>query len=132
MQQLSSGTDLPQMYQLRICLGSSGELIGDCGLHSPEDKVHEAELGITLAPEHRRKGYATETLMVIMRYLFRNLGKDRIYATVHPRNHAAIRLVERLGLKVCVGPSEPPLNENQIFRDVVYEIREEGSRKIRR
>jgi RimJ/RimL family protein N-acetyltransferase len=85
--------------QLAICLGSSGELIGDIGLHFPEGRDHEAEFGITLNPIHQGRGYAAEALRAALGYLFGSLGKHRVYGSADPHNEASLRLMERVGMR---------------------------------
>jgi RimJ/RimL family protein N-acetyltransferase len=86
-------------YQLAITLRATGDLIGDCGLHFPTERQGQAEVGITLSPAHQGRGYATEALERVLEYLFGDLGKHRVYATVDPRNAPSIALLERVGMR---------------------------------
>ncbi|MCF7761857.1 MAG: GNAT family N-acetyltransferase, partial [Cephaloticoccus sp.] len=64
--------------QLGIIESASGNLIGDCGLHTmPEDK-RLLELGITLAPEAQGKGYAKEALQAVIDHCFNSLDAHRL------------------------------------------------------
>src|SRR5688572_19814767 len=47
-------------FQLAIVLAATGALVGDCGLHCREEEPRQMEVGITLAPVHQGRGYATE------------------------------------------------------------------------
>jgi RimJ/RimL family protein N-acetyltransferase len=82
-------------YQLGIALRSSAELRGDCGIHILGDP-RLAEIG---APRFQCRGYATEALRAIVGYLFGELRKHRVSASVEPRNTGAIRLMQRLGFR---------------------------------
>ena len=86
-------------FQLAIVLPSSGELVGDCGLHFLKDEPNQTEIGITLAPQHARQGYASETLHAVLELLFDNLEKHRVFASVDPKNLAAMALFKRLGMR---------------------------------
>jgi RimJ/RimL family protein N-acetyltransferase len=86
-------------YQLAICRRGTGELVGDCGLRFPLDRGYEAEFGISLAPEFQGRGYASEALEAVLAYLFERLDKHRVFGSVDPRNHASLRLMERVGLR---------------------------------
>ena len=57
------------------------------------------ELGITLAPSAQGQGYATETVQALLRYLFADLEKHRVTASVDPRNTASVALFERVGMR---------------------------------
>ncbi len=86
-------------FQLAIELVETGELIGDCGLHTLADRPGQAEIGITMACEHQGRGYATEAVSCLLDYVFRRLGKHRVIAVVNTRNTPAVRLLERVGMR---------------------------------
>lgn len=85
--------------QLGIRLRDGGHLIGDLGLHFPAERDAEAEIGVTVAPAHQGKGYAAEALCGAFGYLFDDLGKHRVIASVDPRNTPSMRLMARLGMR---------------------------------
>lgn len=86
-------------FQLAICLRKDDSLIGDLGLHFPADDDRQAEFGISLDPAHQGHGYAAETLLAAMSYLFDSLGKHRVFCSVDPRNIASIAMARRLGMR---------------------------------
>ena len=85
--------------QFAITLRATGQLLGDCGVHVPQDKPEQAEFGITLATAFQRRGYASEALRALLRLVFDTLGKHRAFASVDPRNAASIALFERAGFR---------------------------------
>ena len=85
--------------QFAIALRTGGTMIGDCGVHVPEDKPEQAEFGITVATAFQRRGYASETLRALLRLVFDTLGKHRVFASVDPRNAQSIALFERAGFR---------------------------------
>jgi RimJ/RimL family protein N-acetyltransferase len=85
--------------QLAIALRATGELIGDCGVHVPDDKPEQAEFGITLATAFQRRGYALETIRALLRLAFGTLEKHRVFVSVDPRNAPSIALFERAGFR---------------------------------
>ena len=87
-------------FQLAICKIDSSELIGDCGLHFLEKELDQVEIGITVKREHQGLGYATEVLTVIFQYVFDELKKQCIVASVDPNNQASIRLLERMKMRI--------------------------------
>ena len=86
-------------YQLAITTEDHKELIGDIGIHFFDVDKFQAEIGYTLDKNHQGKGYATEALTAVINYLFYELNKRRIVASVDPRNTKSIALVERLGFR---------------------------------
>jgi RimJ/RimL family protein N-acetyltransferase len=85
--------------QLAITLAAGGELIGDCGLHFRADDHRQAELGITLSPDHQGRGFASEALPRVLDYLFGELGKHRATAVTDAENAPAAALFARLGFR---------------------------------
>ncbi len=86
-------------HQLGIALRSTDTLIGDCGVHVLADEPRQAELGITVAAEHQRRGYASEALRALLAVLFGERGMHRVYGSVDPRNGASIALLHRAGFR---------------------------------
>ena len=85
-------------FQLAVCLKDTNELIGDIGMHFTQD-VLQSEIGYTIAPQYQRQGYAEEGVQAVMAYLFQDLGKHRIFASVDPLNLPSVRLLEKLKLR---------------------------------
>lgn len=85
-------------FQLAIVNKNGNKLIGDIGIHFLEDNA-QVEVGYTLAPGCQGQGYATEALKAVVNYLFFELKKHRITASVDPNNIKSIRLLERLGMR---------------------------------
>lgn len=84
-------------FQLVIEVKETGIVIGDIGLHFIDDQ--QAELGITLNKEYHGKGFAKEALTAVIDYLFNELNKHRITASIDPENTASIKLFERIGFR---------------------------------
>jgi RimJ/RimL family protein N-acetyltransferase len=85
--------------QLAIVRKDSGALIGDCGMHVPQDNPRQMEVGITLASSHWRRGYAAEALATVIDFAFTVLEKHRITAVTDAENAAAAALFYRLGFR---------------------------------
>ena len=85
--------------QLGLTLAESGELVGDCGIHFPQDDKEQVELGITLSPRHQGRGLAAEALERVLQYAFDSLGKHRVWAVTDAENDAAAHLFRRLGFR---------------------------------
>jgi RimJ/RimL family protein N-acetyltransferase len=86
-------------YQVGIYLQAGGKLIGDCGFRSLKEEPRQAEVGMTLAPEFHRQGYAAEAFRALLSYLFGTLGKHRAFGSVDPANTASLALVHRVGMR---------------------------------
>ena len=86
-------------FQLALVRRASETLIGDCGLHFCSGDPPHVEIGITLAPSHHRQGYGCEALTAVLEFLFAKLLKLRVFASVDPRNTAAIAFFPRVGMR---------------------------------
>lgn len=58
-----------------------------------------AELGLLIDPEEQHHGYGTEAMRVLIRYLFKYRGLNKVHAQTAGFNKAAIGLLEKLGFK---------------------------------
>ena len=85
-------------FQFGIRLRESGQLAGDIGVHFAEDG-RQVEIGFTLAPAFQGRGLATEAVIALLGYLFGELGKHRVFASVDPGNRSSLRLLQRVGMR---------------------------------
>ena len=76
---------------------SAGELVGLIDTHNIDRRVGAFQYGVAVRPEFRRRGYAAEAIQILIRYMFDELGYQKVNATVYSNNEPSIRLHERLG-----------------------------------
>jgi RimJ/RimL family protein N-acetyltransferase len=82
-----------------IELLSTGELIGNVGLHHFFAQNRRCEIGYALASKHWGQGYATEALRAAIQHGFDALRLNRIEADIDPRNIGSARVLEKLGFR---------------------------------
>jgi RimJ/RimL family protein N-acetyltransferase len=85
-------------FQLGVRSRESGELVGDLGVHFLEDG-EQVEIGFTLAPSWQGRGLGTEAVAGVLDHLFGVLHKQRVFASVDPRNVPSLRLLRRVGMR---------------------------------
>ena len=75
----------------------TNEFVGCCGLHpyKPREKVYE--MGIHVCKEYQGKGFATEAAHAVIEYAFADLGATALFASPHPDDVVAKKLLENLG-----------------------------------
>jgi RimJ/RimL family protein N-acetyltransferase len=117
-------------FQLGIFLRASNTLAGDCGFRFPPEETQQAEIGISLSPAYQGKGYATEVLCRCLDFLFDDLDKHRVFASVDPENTKSIHLLERIGMR-----KEAHFHESLWFKgrwadDIVFAILEKEWRSL--
>lgn len=84
-------------YDFGIEDGESGEIVGMIGLRNVNRQDKNAEVGYWVGKSFQRRGYAKEALHLILRFAFNELRLVRVYAVVHQKNVASVRLLDRIG-----------------------------------
>jgi len=93
--------DASHNHIFAITLRDGGEVMGAIGLHV--DSNHDrAEIGYWLGVPYWRRGYAAEAAAAIVRYVFEDLGLNRVFAFHFTRNTASGRVLQKIGMH-CEG-----------------------------
>lgn len=79
-----------------VCL-KDGKLIGN--LYFSEGDFGAWEIGYVFNDKYWGKGYATESVLKLMKYAFTTLGIRRIIAHCDPKNPNSWKLLERVGMR---------------------------------
>ncbi|GGH90747.1 GNAT family N-acetyltransferase [Arthrobacter liuii] len=82
----------------------------------------QGEVGWTLAPGARRKGYATEAAAAVLRLGFEELGMHRIEARLDELNTASASLCSRLGMRLEARHIDKWHYKGQWATELVYAI----------
>ncbi len=84
-------------YVLAVELRETGELIGDTGVNEVEGNTDEVEIGYCICKKYSGKGYATELLNAMTRFINEQFGIKVLYGRVMRGNDASIRVLEKNG-----------------------------------
>jgi [ribosomal protein S5]-alanine N-acetyltransferase len=87
------------------------KLVGDCAIYLHQADSRIAEIGITISHLHQRQGYARETMLGLMDFLFMSKGIHRIVETVDAENIASIQMLKGLSFR-----QEAHFRENIFFK----------------
>ncbi|MEL7247947.1 MAG: GNAT family protein [Bacteroidota bacterium] len=109
-------------FQLAIVHQESERMIGDLGVHFIGSQNKQVEIGFTLDKDYQRQGYATEAVTRLIDYLFGELGKHRITASIDPKNLSSITLVERLGWRKEAHFKESLYFKGEWVDDIIYAV----------
>ncbi|RBQ32115.1 GNAT family N-acetyltransferase [Arcobacter sp. FW59] len=63
------------------------------------DMKDSIEIGYAFNPKYSNKGYATEALKTIVKYLFKNKNIHRIQANMDARNLVSAKICEKIGMR---------------------------------
>lgn len=84
-------------HHFGICDSKSNQVIGVVGLKNINRNDRNSELEYWIGREHRNRGKTAEAIRLILGYAFNALGLHRVYAVVHERNAASIKVLEKCG-----------------------------------
>ena len=94
-----------------------GRAVGQAGFHGPPDPDGMVEVGYSVDPAYRRKGYARAALEALLAVAAKEPSIRVVRATVSPDNHASRRLVEQYGF---VANGEQWDDEDGL--EIIYEV----------
>ena len=93
---------------------ASDEFIGQCGLLIQEvDGIQELEIGYSILPDHRNKGYATEAAQKCRDYAFENNFTDSLISIIHAENLRSEKVAKKNGMT---------FNKKTIFKEMPVNI----------
>ncbi|MFF0622119.1 GNAT family N-acetyltransferase [Streptomyces sp. NPDC004296] len=84
-------------FRLAVETTDTGELVGTVGSHRTGRCSGWFEFDVMIGAEHRRKGYATEALVLLLRFMFAERRYHKCLAAVLAHNEASLALFRRLG-----------------------------------
>lgn len=117
--QVVARTDYPLVMRLR----GTGELLGSVGLHRIDWSVPAFEVGYWCATAHTGRGYVTEGVAELARYVFEELGAVRLSLHADTRNGPSRAVAERLGFHLDgVLRSDTRDNEGVPCDTVIYSL----------
>jgi RimJ/RimL family protein N-acetyltransferase len=76
------------------------EVVGMCGFKRPADATQTAEIGYSVAESHRRKGYATMAVGLLICDVLKNKAASRLIAETATSNLASQRVLARNGFSI--------------------------------
>ena len=76
---------------------ASGETVGTLSTHTCDQRRGVFSYGLSVAREHRRRGYASEAVRLVLKYYFDELRYQKCLVTIHSNNPASVALHEMLG-----------------------------------
>ncbi|GAB2932774.1 hypothetical protein GCM10022245_73680 [Streptomyces mayteni] len=94
-----------------------GVVVGYAGFHGPPDEAGMVEIGYSVAPDHRRRGYARSMLTELLRRAAAESGVRTARVTISPENTASLATMSGFGF-VEVGEQWDEVDG----RELVFEV----------
>lgn len=91
--------DNPRFYQWMIVLKEIGEPIGSISVVRQNDHVEDAEIGYCIGSKWWHRGIMSEALTAVIRYLFTEVGMNRISARHDPNNPHSGGVMRKCGMQ---------------------------------
>lgn len=86
-------------YDLAVVLRETGQLIGHAGAQLNASEPREALVWFVSDPTTWNQGYLTEGAPALLSFCFKQLKLHRIWGECNPKNPAAVKVLEHLGLR---------------------------------
>jgi ribosomal-protein-alanine N-acetyltransferase len=77
----------------------SRRVVGSIGFHGPPDAQGRLEVGYSVDPPYRRRGYASESVKALFDWAHREHGITRFIASISPSNEASLNLTAAYGFR---------------------------------
>jgi RimJ/RimL family protein N-acetyltransferase len=100
----------------------SGEIVGDLTTHHCDPQAGAFAYGIAIRCDHRRCGYASEAIALVLRYYFRELRYQKATITVFSFNDASARLHEKLGFQLEGRIRRTQFTDGALRDELIYGI----------
>lgn len=105
-------------FEWGITLKDTGELIGAISAFISEDDRYE--IGYNIAKKHWRKGYTTEALKEVMKYLINEVGIKKFRCSHAKLNPASGAVMKKVGFQYVKDDFVEKFDKTEIFDTKVY------------
>ncbi|MEK5481682.1 GNAT family N-acetyltransferase [Viridibacillus sp. FSL R5-0888] len=106
-------------YDFAICLKNNDQMIGELSIFEIDEENNKAGFRISMSSiELTGKGYGTEAIIIVLRFVFEELKLNRLQLEVFSHNLRGIRVYEKVGF-VKEGVLRESLYYNGTYSDAV-------------
>jgi RimJ/RimL family protein N-acetyltransferase len=117
----TKATQDPQNDSFRwVIENHAGEPVGTINTTTCDRRHGIFGYGLGINQEHQRKGYASEAIMLVLRYFFQELGYQKVTVDVYEFNEPSIRLHERIGFQLEGRIRRMIFTEGQYFDILIF------------
>ncbi|GAA2516495.1 GNAT family protein [Streptomyces gobitricini] len=84
-------------FRLAIEALDTGELVGSLSVNEADPRTGRFRYGIGIGADHQRRGYATDAVVLLLRFMFGERRYHKCEAAIHAFNDASLALHRGLG-----------------------------------
>jgi RimJ/RimL family protein N-acetyltransferase len=75
--------DSEKWFQFALENKKTGNMVGDVALGPWQGDTQQATFGVTIAPEHQKKGYASDSVKALLDYVFNTLSMSKCRSEIN-------------------------------------------------
>ena len=105
-----------------IIINKHAKNIGMVSLLNIDYKNQNTEIGIYVATNDQRKGYAKEAISMMLSFAFKELNMHKIYAFIYKENVSSIKLFESVGFHHEYDDKESVFSNGKFIDVCTYSI----------
>ena len=114
-----------------IILDKADQVVGSIHTHHCNHRTGCFSYDIDIAPEHKRKGYATEAISMILRYYFEELRYQKVNVNIYSNNATSIGLHKKFGFSLEGTVRRMVFSKGRFYDELWYGMtREEFEEKV--
>jgi len=92
--------DIAIAEQLRFVIDFQGKAIGCIDLYEYNFKKLNAGVGIVILKEYRKKGFAKQSLILLIKYAWEKLNLKQLHTVILSNNKASLALFQSVGFEL--------------------------------
>ena len=92
--------DIAIAEQFRFVIDYQGKAIGCIDLYKYNFKKENAGVGIVILKKYRRKGFAKQSLTLLIKYAWDKLNLKQLHTEIFSDNKASLALFQSVGFKI--------------------------------
>lgn len=102
----------------RAAVAEDGRVVGHAGFHGPPDETGMVEVGYTVDPAFRRRGYARAMVRALLAWASDEVSVTRVRASISPDNEVSLATIRGFGF----GRTGEQWDEDDGL-EIIYEVR---------
>ena len=120
----NSYQDIFEAKQLRLIIEekSTKDQIGTIDLFDFNPQHMRAGIGILIHPDYQQKGYASETLSLLINYSFSKLNLHQLYVNITSDNTKSISLFTKYNFKKVGVKTDWILSEGKFKDEILFQL----------